>query len=207
MVWPFGGSQTQQQSAPSLNLGLAGGQQTMQPQFGGFNGAQQQQQNPFMAGMGVPQGPVMPPSELEIIAMLQQTSTPVDAWLATGGLQQVLGVISGLITLNLIEFFRNAKFVDDGDDGLKVDVSSLPSEMQTMSVENITAELGNLQAAANTTVQNSIGRQQQILQYAQQSMMGGMFSAAMANEGLMEKAGSATGNLVRGALGLPVRMR
>jgi len=206
MVWPFGGGQQQPQNSGALNLGLANGAQTMnQPAQFGFG--QPQQQNPFMAGLGVPQQPVTPPSELEIIAMLQQSAVPVDAWLAGQGFQQMLSVISSLIALNLVEFFRHAKFIDDGEDGLKVDISSLPAPFPTMSIENITAELSSLQQASNTAVQGSIQRQQQILMMAQQSMMGGALSAALQNDSFMEKAGGAAGGLMRGAFGAATGIR
>ena len=207
MVWPFGGGQQQQQQpAGTLNLGLANGSQTMN-QSAQFGFGQPQQQNPFMAGLGVPQQPVTPQSELEITAMLQQSATPVDAWLAGQGFQQMLGVISSLVALNLVEFFRDAKFVDDGKDGLKLDISSLPPPFPTMSIENITAELSALQQVSNQAVQASIQRQQQILMMAQQSMMGGALSAALQNDSFMEKAGGAAGGLMRGAFGAATGIR
>jgi len=203
MAWPF--SNNQQQESNPMSLGLAGGAQTTQGggQFPGAWGQQPQGQNPFMAGMGVPQQPMAPPSELELIAMLQQSATPVDAWIAGANFQQMLGVISSLITLNLVTFFRDARFVDDGADGLKLDVSSLPSEFQTMSGENVTAALGQLQQAANQAVVESVGRQQQILLMGQQSMM----MSLMNNEGMMEKAGAATGGLMRGVFNAATGMR
>jgi len=206
MVWPFGNNAPQQQQQ-SLGLGLPGGQQSTQQQFGGYNGYAQPQQNPFMAGMGVPQQPVAPPSELEIIAMLQQTATPVDAWLAGDGFKQMLGVLSSLMALNLVEFFRNAKFVEDGEEGLKLDISSLPAPFQTMSAENVTSELVTLQQAASMATQDSIARQQQILAMVQQSMMGGALTAAMQNDGFMEQAGGAVGGLARGMFGAATGMR
>lgn len=206
MVWPFGGQQ--QQPMGTLNLGLNNGAQTMPPQMQQQqNPWAQQQQNPFMTGMGVPQQPVAPPSELELIAMLQQSATPVDAWLAGQGFQQMLSVVSSLVALNLVEFFRDAKFVDNGKDGLTLDISSLPPPFPTMSVENITAELSALQQVSNQAVQTSIQRQQQILMMSQQSMMGGAFSAAMENDSFMQKAGGAAGGLMRGAFGAATGMR
>lgn len=206
MVWPFSNNaQPAQQPTGVLNLGLSNGAQSMSaaPAWG----MPQQQQNPFMQGMGVPQQPVAPPSELEIFAMLQQTSTPVEAWLMTDGFKQVVGVISSVVALNLVEFFRNAKFVDDGDKGLKIDIASLPAPFQTMSAENVTSELVTLQQAANIAVQNSGARQQQILLAAQQSMMGGALQAAMQNEGFMEQAGGAVGGLARGMFGAATGVR
>ena len=204
MVWPFNGQQ--QQPTNTLNLGLANGMQAM-PQQQQNPWGQQQQQNPFMSGMGVPQQPVAPPSELELIAMLQQSATPVDAWLAGQGFQQMLNVVSSLMALNLVEFFRDAKFVDDGKDGLKLDISSRPPPFPTMSVENITAELSTLQQVSNQAVQTSIQRQQQILMMAQQSMMGGAFNAALQNDSFMEKAGGAAGGIMRGAFGAATGIR
>jgi len=207
MVWPFSNNNTQSAPQPTgtLNLGLANGAQSMgaTPAWG----MPPQQQNPFMAGLGVPQQPGAPPSELEIFAMLQQTSTPIDAWVMTDGFKQVVGVVSSVVALNLVEFFRNAKFVDDGDKGLKIDITSLPAQFQTMSSENVTSELVTLQQAANMAVQNSGMQQQQILQMTQQSMMGGALTAAMQNDGFMEQAGGAVGGLARGMFGAATGMR
>jgi hypothetical protein len=153
--------------------------------------------------MGVPNQPMQPPSELELIAMLQQSAAPVDAWVAGNNFQQMLGVISSLVTLNLVTFFRDARFVDDGNDGLKLDISSLPSDMQTMSAENVTAALSQLQQAANQAVVESVGRQQQILVMGQQSML----NSLMNNEGVLERAGQATGGLMRGMFNAATGMR
>ena len=206
MVWPFTNNQQSQQNN-AMNLGLANGAQTTQGggQFTNAWGAgpPAQGQNPFLAGMGVPQQPMQPPSELELIAMLQQSATPVDAWVAGANFQQMLGVMSSLVTLNLVTFFRDARFVDDGNDGLKLDISSLPSDMQTMSAENVTAALSQLQAAANQAVVESVGRQQQILMMGQQSML----NSLMNNEGMMERAGQATGGLMRGMFNAATGMR
>jgi len=206
MVWPFTNNQQPQQNN-AMNLGLPNGAQTTQGsgQFSNAWGAgpPAQGQNPFLAGMGVPQQPMQPPSELELIAMLQQSATPVDAWVAGANFQQMLGVMSSLVALNLVTFFRDARFVDDGNDGLKLDISSLPSDMQTMSAENVTAALSQLQSAANQAVVESVGRQQQILMMGQQSML----NSLMNNEGMMERAGQATGGLMRGMFNAATGMR
>ncbi len=44
--------------------------------------------------------------------------------------------------------------------------------------------------------------QQQLAAYAQQSMMGGALSAALANEGMMEKVGGGLGSIGRSFIGL-----
>ena len=44
--------------------------------------------------------------------------------------------------------------------------------------------------------------QQQLAAFAQQSMMGGALSAALANEGMMEKVGGGIGSIGRSFIGL-----
>jgi len=219
MVWPFGQSNTAQQSYGTLPLGT---QQPpydpngyiQHPQFaGGQQWGQAQQPNPMLAGMmggaGInpqyAQQPVAPPSELEIIAMLLQTATPIDQWLAGPSFQAVLGILTNLVNLSLVEFFRNAKFTEDDEGKLILDITTLPSQYQTLSPENVTSELSSLQATSNRKWQESVAAQQNILLLAQQSMMQGMIDGALADPGFLEKAGAAVGGAGRAVLFGPGR--
>jgi len=180
------------------------------PQFQAQWGTQPQQPNPMMAGMmsgaGInsqyAQQPVAPPSELEIVAMLLQTSRPVDRWMAGPNLQLIISVFANLVNLSFVEFFRNAKFVEDKEGNLVIDIASLPSQYQTLSPENVTNDLTALQASCNQSLQQSIMEQQQLLTLSQQSMMQGALDAALSDPGLLERVGSGLGGLARGAAGM-----
>jgi len=212
MVWPF-----KQQPAAQSTMSFA---QTQPAQVNGYNqhpqfqnqwGAQQPQQaNPFVTGMmggaGInpqyAQQPVAPPSELEIVAMLLHQQRPVDNFLAGPNLNLLVSIIGNLVNLSLVEFFRNAKFIENKEGELVVDITSLPTEYQTLSPENVLADLTTLQASCNQAVQKSLTDQQQTLAMAQQSMMQGMLDGALADPGMMEKVGGAFGGLARGVAGI-----
>ena len=85
---------------------------------------------------------------------------------------------------------------------MKMDITALPTNLQTMSAENVTAQFNSLQMAAQTNIQNAEMQQQQIAAVAQQSMMGGALSAALADEGFMNKVSGATGNFMGKMIGM-----
>ena len=83
-----------------------------------------------------------------------------------------------------------------------MDVTSLPQNLQTLSAENVTGQFSALQATAQQTVNQTEMEQQQLAAFAQQSMMGGALTAALANEGVMEKVGGGLGSLGRSFMGM-----
>jgi hypothetical protein len=161
----------------ALNLGVNSAQPTLQTQNPFANQQiQMGTQGAFMQGMlgdnaQYMNQPVMPPSEIEIQIMLLRGIVPVDRFVAT--------------------------FVADDDGNLKMDITSLPSHLQTMSSDNIASKFTALQSAANQNVQMAEQQQMQLNQMAQQSMMGGALSAALQNEGMMQKVGGGVGQFAR----------
>jgi len=213
MVWPFSSSQQPTQQNGALGLGVP--QQntfSQHPQFGQqqpFGGAYQQQNGALGAfaagatgGAYNPNQPITPPSELEMVSMLLHHQKPVDQFLMGPNLNLLISIVANIVNLSLVEFFRNVKFKEDDDGNLCVDIASLPTQYQTLSAENVTADLTALQASCNQTIQQSLMEQQQLLALAQQSMMQGMLDGALADPGMMEKVGGAFGGLARGVAGL-----
>lgn len=222
----FGNDAPQQMG---MNLGMTGAPMTNS--YAGYNGAAMtgvglpaaqyvpQQQNGFMGsmmgGMGMNQqqqqmmqnGQFAPPSETDILMSLINSSVPVEKWLSGPNFQNVVSMFSNLMTLCIHNYFKGAKFVADEDGNLTLDVTSLPQDVQTTSVENVTMELQKVQGAAQQSVQMSQMQQQQIASMAQQSMMGGALSAAMADPGMVSKAGGAVGGFARSLIGLPPSQR
>jgi hypothetical protein len=187
----------------ALNLGVSNNQppQSMQNPFGNQQ-MQGMSQNPFMQGMVGEQNPwmqqpVAPPSELEIQIMLLRGIVPVDRFLASESMGTLVQMFNNIVTFSVLEVFKNASFVADDDGNLKMDVSSLPSHLQTMSSENIQSNFTALQSAANQNVQMAEQNQMQLNTMAQQSMMGGALQAALADEGMMRKVGGGVGNFAR----------
>ena len=165
-----------------------------------------------MGGMGMNQqqqmmmqnGQITPPSEMEIMAALLQSQNPIHRFIAEGGLATVIDLVATATSLSLINILKNATFVMNEDEGaMKLDATTLPSELQTLSAENVSMLLNNIVAQSTQTVQQAEMQRQQIMAMAQQSMMGGALSAALADEGMMNKVGGGIGSVARGLIGLP----
>lgn len=187
----------------ALNLGVSNNQPS-QPMQNPFANQQVQgmSQNPFMQGMAGEQNPwmqqpVAPPSELEIQIMLLRGIVPVDRFLASESMGTLVQMFNNIVTFSVLEVFKNANFVADDDGNLKMDITSLPSHLQTMSSENIQSNFTALQSAAKQNVQMAEQNQTQLNTMAQQSMMGGALQAALADEGMMRKVGGGVGNFAR----------
>ena len=203
------GNNTQQNGA--LNLGANTTQQTANP-FATQGGVMQQaSQNPFMAGMmggaGMQQGmmgqPMTPPSEMDIHLALMRTLAPIDRFIAGNQMAMLLETLNNLVSYSVLEILKNATFVINEDDGtMKMDITSLPSRLQTMSAENVTGNFTSLQSASQSNIQQAEMQQQQISAFAQQSMMGGALSAALQDEGFMNKAGNAAGSFMGRMMGM-----
>ena len=214
MVWPFCNNLHQQPNG-ALSLGRTdhpqfNAQAQQQPLAWGAGPATPQAQapNPFLVGLAGQNAaayaaqPVAPPSEMEILAMLLHHQAPVDRFLSGPNLNLLVSIIANIVNLSLVEFFRNVKFTEDDDGKLCVDVAALPTQYQTLSAENVTADLNSLQASCNQAVQKSLTDQQQVLQMAQSSMMQGALDAALADPGFLEKIGGAVGATARGLTGM-----
>lgn len=193
----------------ALSLGASAGQQQAMP--GAWPGQQQPMQqmgnNPFMMGMSGGQSqqwgqqPVAPPSELEMQIMLLRGIVPLDRFIGGPQMGTLIEMLGNLVTFSVLEIMKNAVFVADEEGNLKIDITQLPQHLQTMSAENVKAGFTALQGAAQQNIQQAEMQQQQIVAMSQQSLMGGALSAAMADEGFMQKVGSTTGNFARTFIG------
>jgi len=208
-----------QQNSGALNLGASGGMpqsgagsQSFGNPFASQGGMMQQaQQHPFMGGMaggmgmqqGMMQQPVAPPSEMEIQMALMRTLAPIDRFIAGASMATLLQMMNDLVSFSVLEILKNAVFTIDEDEGsMKMDITSLPSNLQTMSAENVTSQFNSLKMTSQQNIQQAEMQQQQIATFAQQSMMGGALSAALANDGFMDKAGGAAGTFMGKMMGM-----
>jgi hypothetical protein len=213
MMSLFGNNATQQNNALSLGVNT----QAAQPAYGNPWASPQQAQygqNPmmqgFMGGMGMNQQqmgmmgqPMQPPSEAEIQLAMMKTLLPIDRFIGSAQMATFLQLFSDLVSFSVLDILKNATFKIDGEtDTMKMDITSLPDNLQTMSAENVTGQFNSLQMAAQTNIQNAEMQQQQIAAMAQQSMMGGALNAAMMDEGFMNKISGGAGNFMGKMIGM-----
>ena len=194
--------QSNTQSQVPTPLGLPYNQQTMPVDGYGTN--------PYAAaGAGVMGGmgyqyqkpvPLAPPSDLEVMAALIQTSVPMDRWFAGPNLQIFCALMYKISSVATIDILKNASLVETDDGKLKfefIDPLVLPTG------DSVVMESNSLQTAAVQRVDQAEQQQQAILNMVQQNLMSDALGAAMANPGFMESVGSTIGNVFRGAAGLP----
>ena len=195
------------QSATPAPLGLPNNQQTM-PAYG----ATDPYANPYgamgagmLGGMGYQYQqppPLAPPSDLEVMAALIQTSVPVDRWFAGPNLQVLVSLMYKISALATVETLKNASLIETDDGKLKfefIDATLLPTP------DSVTMENNTLATAAQSSTTSAHQQQQAILNMVQQNLMSDALGAAMANPGFMQNVGSTVGNVFRGALGLPTQ--
>ena len=210
----FGNNNAQQNGALSLGVNT---QPTTQSNFANPFANQQQKgfaQNGmtqgFMAGMGMNQQqmgmmgqPMAPPSEAEIQLALMKTLAPMDRFISSPQMATMLQLLNDLVSFSVLEILKNAEFVIDEDEGkMKMDIASLPSNLQTMSAENVTGQFNSLQMASQQNIQQAEMQQQQIAALAQQSIMGGALNAALQDEGFMNKVSGSAGNFMGKMMGM-----
>ena len=108
-----------------------------------------------------------------------------------------------VIIISVLEIFKSAKFtIDDDTNTIQMDVTSLPQNLQTMSGENVSNQFNALKMSSQQNIQNAEMQQQQIAAMAQQSVMGGALSAALQDEGFMNRAGTAAGSFMGRMMGM-----
>ncbi len=204
MIEMFGLSGNNQNSN-TLNLGVQS-QQGQMPLQNANPWGQAQQPNPFLAGMfggqqqanQFMQQPVQPPSEIEIQMELLKQQAVIERFIASSQMGVLIEMIGSVVTLSVLDILRNATFIINEDDGtMTLDTTKLPANLQTMSAENIASQFTNLQSSAQQVVNQSEMTQQQLATFAQQSMMGNALSAALADEGMMNKVGGGVGSFAR----------
>jgi hypothetical protein len=137
----------QQFGAPTA-FGATGYNGMMQPQQGmmmdpsmGF----MQQQNPMMQQMA--NDPVIATSRLLAL------QDPLASFIQTNQFGVLMDLIGEIITLSLKDFFTNVTFTTDAEGNMTIDSNSLPSNLISMSPENLRLTLQSLQTACMTQTQ------------------------------------------------------
>ena len=141
-----------------------------------------------------------PPSETEVLSAMLQTVQPIDRFIISQNMPVFVEMLSNITTFSLLNILKNCTFSLDEDGTLALEVTSLPSDLQTLSAENIIAQLNSLQNASMQAIQSAEQQRQQIIMMADQSLMQGMLNTALADPGMMESAGQAVGGMFNRAL-------
>ena len=185
---------------PMMNTGFSGGYSA--PSNNWY--AQAQQPNSMMSSFlgsatGMPsQNGVLQPSENEILMTMLNTQIPVERFVQSNNFNLVLDVLSQIMTFSILNVLKEANFNFDDEVGVfKLDPTSLPSHLQTMSPENIMAQMNGLQTEVNTAITNADNMRMHTMQRAESSMMHGALQAAMSDPGMMQGAAEAGGSFLR----------
>ena len=183
-----------------MNTGLSGGYSA--PSNNWY--AQAQQPNSMMStflgsATGMPsQNGILPPTENEILMTMLNTQLPVERFAQTNTFNLVLDILGQMMTFSLLSVLKEANFNFDDELGVfKLDPTSLPTQLQTMSPENIMAQMSGLQNDVNATIGNADTVRMQTMQRAESSMLQGALQSAMADPGLMQGAAEAGGSFMR----------
>lgn len=200
-------------TANTLSLGLPNGQQSLPSQYapggtsmGGWGAPPMYEQTGASFGAGLmgamgmqPAAPMAPPSDLEVMAALIQTSAPVDRWFSGPNMQTLVSLMYKVSSLATIEVLKNTKIIEDDNGDMVFDFASFSTAPTS---DSVTMEANNLQNAAQAQVTAAHQQQQAILNMVQQNLMSGALSAAMANPGMMESVGSGVGSVFRSMMGV-----
>lgn len=185
------------------------------PQYSGYASPQQgwygqQQQQPGVMGSlfagatgqdPYNQQPMMPPSETEILMTMLDTSFSAERFLQSPAFPLILEIFSSITIFSLLSVLKDASYNFDEEDGVfTLDTTTLPSELQTMSSENILAQVTGLMSTLSRTTTDADAHRAQTLQNAQSSMLQSQLAGALADPGMMTNAAAGTGTFFRSFL-------
>lgn len=128
----------------------------------GAMGMMQQAQNPMMQQAA--NDPIVATSQL--LAMYD----PVSNFVVSQNMALVLNLVGEIVQLSIKEFFNSVSFKIEGEK-LSLDAGSMPSELATMSQENLALTLQTAQSAAQNVLNANQQQLQMFLAAHQQGMM------------------------------------
>ena len=108
-------------------------------------------------------------------------------------------MLSNITTFSLLNVLKNSTFKVDDEGNMTLDVMSLPSDLQTLSAENIIAQLNSLQNTSMQSIQSAEQQRMQIKAMADQSLLQGALGAAM-QPGVLDGVGQAAGGFFNRAI-------
>ena len=200
MTLGLSNAKTQSQNTLSLGLGGQSSDYGSQQQYNtAYGGA-----SPFTAGIlggaGISaqqyNAPIAPPSDTQVLAAMLATIQPIDRFIVSQNMPVFVEMLSNLTTFSILNILKNCSFILDDEGVMTLDVTSMPSDLQTLSAENIIAQLNSLQNTSIQTIQQAEADRQQIMQLADQSLLQGALNSALADPGMLEGVGQAAGGFI-----------
>lgn len=193
----FGSSNNAMGGYGGMGMGGYGMQQNNGMMGGGMDPMQMQmmQQNPMMQQMA--NDPVMATSRL------LQYYDPVSAFIVSANFAGSMNLIGEVMTMALKDFFANVKLTTDEDGKISLDMATLPTNISTMSSENLALSLQGLQSSAQQQLQMNQQQTQMLLQahnpmaQNQPGFFGSMIGTLLGNQ--MQQQGMGMGGM--GAMG------
>lgn len=128
----------------------------------GAMGMMQQAQNPMMQQAA--NDPVLATSQLLAL------HDPVSMFVISQNMALVLDLVGEIMMLSVKQFFSGVSFKVEGDK-MTLDLSTMPTELSTLSAENLALTLQKAQSAAQNTLNANQQQLQMFLAAHQQGMM------------------------------------
>jgi len=183
----------------------AAGHAGYQPPTQGWYGQPQQpsMMNSLFAGMTgqdpyAQQQPMLPPSETEILMTMLDTSYPVERFMLTPAFLGLLETVSTIVKFSILDVLKGASFNFDEEEGVfKLDTASLREDLQTMSADNIIAQVTTLTSMVGKEIEIANNTRTATVQAAGNSMLQAQLAGALADPGLMTGAAEAGGSFMR----------
>ena len=175
----------------------------------GYNGMMQaQQMDPSMGYMQAQQNPLMQQMANDPViatSRLLALQDPMASFIQTNQMGVLMDLLGEIITLSLKDFFTNVIFTTDAEGNLTIDSNSLPSNLVSMSPENVRLTLQSLQTACMTQTQLN-DQQVQMLLAAHNPLLSGQnqpgFFGSLLGGMLGNQANSMGGYGAMGAAGM-----
>ena len=143
----------------------------------GYNGMMMGQQDPTMAGM-MQQNPMMQQMANDPViatAKLLSYHDPVGMFILSNGgnnMGLMMDLIGEVVSLAMKDFFTGVTFVMDEENKLRIDTSSLPTNLVSLSPENLRLTMGSLQSAVQVAA-SANDQQRQVLLAAHNPLLQG----------------------------------
>jgi len=135
------------------------------------------------------------------LASMLNTIQPIDRFFISQSMPIFVEMVSNIAAFSILNVLKNSTFKIDDEGSMNLDLQSLPSDLQTLSAENIIAQLNNLQNISQNNVNNALQERANIIALSEQSVLQTALTSALSDSTMMESIGSAAGTTARSLFG------